>query len=141
MQFFVDVDLSEADPFGLTVGRFYERHPTGMFLANGSVSADNYYESSRWDNSQIVGKHQAAKVVASWTHGAHIIGAVPNFDTETLDTLLRRHQHLPGARTTSAARGGQAHRTRRCPLGARPLRRGDGQINRRLHPFASNRLS
>jgi hypothetical protein len=27
IQFFVDVDLSLADPFGLSIGKFYERHP------------------------------------------------------------------------------------------------------------------
>ena len=29
----VDVDLSKADPFGLRVGRFYDRHPYGQYLA------------------------------------------------------------------------------------------------------------
>jgi len=33
--FFVDIDLSTADPFGLRVGRFYDRHPLGP---NGDTS-------------------------------------------------------------------------------------------------------
>jgi len=95
LQFFVDVDLSNADPFGLSVGRFYQRHPTGKFVSGGEVSPEVYYESNPRDNGHIVGKHQAAKVVASWTHGAHIVGAVPSFDTISLDALLRKHEHIP----------------------------------------------
>lgn len=86
MSFFVDIDLSAADPFGLKVGRFYERHPRGRMLSDdpsfkGGVSMSN--ESA------------AAERVARWTHGAILVGAVPNFDTETLAPLLRRNGLLP----------------------------------------------
>ena len=37
----------------------------------------------------------AAKVVAAWTHGAHIVGAVPNFDAEVLASLLRYNGLTP----------------------------------------------
>jgi DNA polymerase III epsilon subunit-like protein len=86
-QFFVDVDLSVADPFGLSIGCFYERHPWGMYLA-GNNSVD-------WDDSLVKSRYEAAEIVAHRTHGAHIVGAVPNFDTEVLDRLLRAHGLIP----------------------------------------------
>lgn len=83
LSFFVDVDLSEADPFGLSVGRFYERHPHGQFLSSQSAP------------KRAVSRAQAAERVATWTHGAHLVGAVPNFDAETLAPLLRAHGMIP----------------------------------------------
>ena len=85
LQFFVDVDLAGADPFGLAVGRFYERHPQGQFL------------SGRFDQraEKAYNRHQAAADVARWTHGAHVVGAVPNFDTEVLAKLLRSQLLIP----------------------------------------------
>jgi hypothetical protein len=83
-QFFVDVDLSLADPFGLNVGGFYERHPYGRYLAGHSAAAPRSGVST-------VTQYEAARKVARWTHGAHIVGAVPNFDTEVLGKMLRAH--------------------------------------------------
>lgn len=86
LQFYVEVDLSEADPFGLSVGKFYERHPQGRWLSDRmTVPADP--EPCR--------VHLAAELVAQWTHGAHVIGAVPSFDTISLDALMRDHGLLP----------------------------------------------
>lgn len=86
IQFFVDVDLRDADPFGLKVGGFYERHPVGRYLSGLEPGAP---EGSTWSQAS------AAEMVAVWTHGAHIVGAVPNFDTESLDKLLRAFGRLP----------------------------------------------
>lgn len=86
--FFVDVDLDQADPFGLSVGRFYERHPIGRWLALPDWPTPTI-------GRDFVEKRAAANTVAQWTHGAHIVGAVPNFDTETLDPLLREHGLIP----------------------------------------------
>jgi hypothetical protein len=86
-QAFVEIDLSTADPFGLRVGRFYDRHPFGKAL------------SAPLGDATLAGPttsaYDAAFRVARMTHGAHIVGAVPNFDTETLDPLLREHGLLP----------------------------------------------
>lgn len=84
-QAFVEIDLSAADPFGLRVGRFYERHPFGRLVSTGDDGGvgDALYPT------------QAAINVAQLTHGAHIVGAVPNFDTETLAPLLRGHGLIP----------------------------------------------
>lgn len=81
--FFVDVDLFQADLFGLNVGRFYERHPLGRELSEGVIA------------EMSVSRAEAAKRIATWTHKAHIVGAVPNFDTETLAPLLREHGLIP----------------------------------------------
>jgi hypothetical protein len=88
--FFVDVDLSAADPFGLSVGRFYERHPHGQYLSGRSNTPGG---KSITDEPLTV--IDAAHEVARMTHGAHIVGIVPNFDTETLDPLLRAHGLIP----------------------------------------------
>ncbi|MEV6219836.1 hypothetical protein [Nocardia sp. NPDC051833] len=87
--FFVDIDLTTADPFGLKVGRYYDRHPMGRYLSGVDSQPPRHRES------QTLYEASAALTVARWTHGAHIVGAVPNFDTEVLAMLLRRNGHLP----------------------------------------------
>lgn len=89
IRFFVEIDLSTADPFGLRVGRFYSRHPLGRYLSDvgcRSVPTDGLHYLAAVD---------AAHAVARWTHGAHIVGAVPNFDSEVLASLLRAHGLTP----------------------------------------------
>ncbi len=86
--FFVEIDLSTADPFGLKVGRFYDRHPMGRVLAE--------LDEHQWDSEvDYYPEYRAALAVARWTHGAHIVGMVPNFDTEVLANLLRAQQLTP----------------------------------------------
>lgn len=100
--FFVDVDLSNADPFGLKIGGFYDRHPKGIQLATGHfptmvIHGDRASSGSKsWVvPAEPVTRARAALHVAEWTHGAHLVGAVPNFDAETLAPLLREHGLLP----------------------------------------------
>ncbi len=92
LSFYVEVNLSKADPIGLSVGRFYERHPDGRLLSGcagiGQTSPDP-------DRQGLVSRDRAARSVATWTHGAHLVGAVPNFDAETLAPLLREHRYTP----------------------------------------------
>lgn len=83
---FVPVDLSNADLFGLDVGKFYERHPTGRYLS-GRVRAEE--EQILWD------AYSVAVEVARMTHGARFIGAAPSFDAEVLGDFLRKHGLLP----------------------------------------------
>ena len=86
---FVDIDLSTADPFGLRVGRFYDRHPLGRVIA-GVRHCD-----SPTPPVPMVEPGKAAHTVARMTHGAHLVGAVPNFDAEIFDRLLREHGLCP----------------------------------------------
>jgi hypothetical protein len=88
--FFVEIDLSTADPFGLKVGRFYDRHPLGRSLARVGATLP-----APDDKGGYLYGFSAAVTVAQWTHGAHIVGAVPNFDTEVLTNLLRANQLAP----------------------------------------------
>jgi hypothetical protein len=75
-----DVDLSNADPFGLKVGGFYER--AARYGAPGP--------GTRVSTEALV-----ARRVEEWTRGAHLVGAVPNFDADCLDKMLRRHLLIP----------------------------------------------
>lgn len=78
---FVDIDLSTADPFGLRIGGFYDRHPYGQHLSGRR-------ETYGLATASTVSTLTVAEEVARITHGAHIVGAVPNFDTEVLGALL-----------------------------------------------------
>lgn len=92
IQFFLDIDLSTADPFGLKVGGFYDRHPLGQWLSGVSTARPMVgvkREDSVWS------LRDAADTIARWTHGAHVIGAVPNFDTEVIGGLLRSQGLIP----------------------------------------------
>jgi hypothetical protein len=91
ISFFVTIDLSTADPFGLRVGRFYDRHPTGRVISG----LDEFNPVASWADPAFKNREEAAYLVARMTHGAHIVGAVPNFDTEILATLLREHGLCP----------------------------------------------
>jgi hypothetical protein len=79
-----DVDLSNADPFGLNIGRFYERHVSyregPRFRLNSGEQEVKFCEEK-----------EAAWRVEQVTRGAHLVGAVPSFDAATLDPMLRRH--------------------------------------------------
>lgn len=70
-----DLDLGNADPFALKVGRFYERHPD-----YGDMTQREEY---------------ALREVEKLTRGAHLVGAVPNFDAEVLAARMRAHGILP----------------------------------------------
>lgn len=84
--FYVGIDLSTADPFGLRVGRFYERHPFGRTLAGHDGPSED---------RPVLDPTNAAVQVARMTHGAHLVGAVPNFDAEVLASLLRANHLTP----------------------------------------------
>ena len=74
-----DVDLSNADPMGLKVGGFYERH--------------TQYGYS--DGTRAMSEGLVAESLERFTRGAHLVGVVPSFDAETFDDMLRRHGRIP----------------------------------------------
>ena len=97
--FYVEIDLSTADPFGLQVGRFYDRHPLGLTITRSGHPL-NWNVSLRDpqglpSSTKLYTRERAAQIVARMTHGAHLVGAVPNFDTEVFDRLLRDHGLCP----------------------------------------------
>lgn len=73
-----DLDLGNADPFALKVGRFYERHPQ---VRGGDAGALSERAMLEW--------------VERCTRGAHLLGAVPNFDADVLDRRMRAYGIAP----------------------------------------------
>lgn len=67
-----DLDLDHADPVGLAIGRFQQRHPG--IAGNPRCGSDEI----------LCSEAQAARIVAQWTARATIFGVVPHFDTECL---------------------------------------------------------
>lgn len=98
--FYVDMDLSTADPFGLKIGRFYDRHPQGRWFAKLGGPIDyptpSSYSGGESNPTGLLSRRHAALVVAQWTHAATIIGMCPNFDTECLSWMLQEHGLTPG---------------------------------------------
>lgn len=88
-------NLDKADPFALDIGKFWERYPVESLTAQ----TFNMYE---WSRSFMM-----------MTKGAHIVGAVPDFDVYRLDKLLKRygcrmfnHYHLVCVENLVAGRYG-----------------------------------
>jgi DNA polymerase III epsilon subunit-like protein len=69
---------------------FLQHDPTRCAQLPASFRADHV---SRWPGlGGYVLREQAAEQIAEFLHDRpHIVGAVPNFDTERLSLLLRRH--------------------------------------------------
>lgn len=85
---FVDINLSTADPFGLKVGGFYDRHPLGQAISEAWRDDEDH-------KRRVETEREAAFKVAQITHGAHLVGAVPHFDAEVLANLLRANGLTP----------------------------------------------
>ncbi len=83
-QWFVDLDdldLGNADPRALDIGRFHERHPN-------AVSGERYIGDThpeRW----VMGR------VEFLTRRAIVLGSVPSFDTDVLGRRMRAHGLCP----------------------------------------------
>jgi len=78
-----DLDLGNADVMSLKIGRFYTRHP--QFDPNRTAMC-----GVNIHREQVV-----LREVEQWTRGAHIVGAVPNFDTEVLGARMRANGICP----------------------------------------------
>lgn len=76
-----DLDLGNADPASLKIGRFYDRHPefTGRLATEPAA----------------LGERKVLQQVESLTRGAHLIGAVPSFDAEVLSNRMRANGICP----------------------------------------------
>ncbi len=76
---FLYVNLDKADLIALNIGRYFERHPTMLAkskptdITNGTAFAREFFKLSI---------------------GAHIVGAVPDFDTRFLSRILKRNNLL-----------------------------------------------
>lgn len=77
-----DLDLGNADLMSLKIGRFHERHP-------------QYRYGQETHTLLVVKEADAFRAVEELTRGAHLVGAVPNFDTEVLGNRMRAHGICP----------------------------------------------
>jgi|SRR5882672_12079327 len=88
-QFFIDyIDLSDADPFGLKVGHFWERYP------GRAVNGDPRQRVNARHDRTLISEDDAAERIAEMTADAIWVGAVPSFDEETTAKLLRRNGYI-----------------------------------------------
>lgn len=102
-------ELSTADPYGLRVGRFYERFDrSNLRYEIGHSWCVNH------PDADVVGDHQYGGSIAAdlgeLLDGATIVGAVPDFDDAMLGRFLREsghgapswHYHLVDVETLAA---------------------------------------
>lgn len=82
-----DLDLGNADPASLRIGRFHERHPD--------------YRGADWDGENSHPEAYVLGEVEKLTRDAHLVGAVVSFDADVLGTRMRAsgicpswHYHL-----------------------------------------------
>jgi len=76
-----DLDLDHADPAGLAVGRFHDRHPA--------------FGATLGPDEHLLSEHDATEIVDEWSAGAEIFGIRPRFDTDTLASAFDRHGKTP----------------------------------------------
>jgi hypothetical protein len=77
-----DLDLGNADLIALNIGRFFERHPQARLDREPEVT--EYCDES-----------DAMRELEAITRGAHLIGAVPNFDADVYAARMRAHGICP----------------------------------------------
>ena len=76
------VSMAKADPIGLGIGRFHQRHPSGNNPSD--VSDDNLTNSGRFITEFL-----------QLTDGQHLAGAVVSFDEERLRRMAWDHGFQP----------------------------------------------
>lgn len=82
---YLPVDLTRADPMGLRVSGYHDRHPAG-YGSDADLSGGGSVHSP----------FGFAAEFCHLTYQAHIVGAVPSFDDERLRKLLSKHGYAPG---------------------------------------------
>lgn len=76
-----ELDLGNADVMSLKIGGFYDRHPQYKYNGGGEVYAR--VEADAMGDVEFL------------TRGAHLVGAVPNFDADVLSARMRAHGICP----------------------------------------------
>jgi DNA polymerase III epsilon subunit-like protein len=77
-----DLDLGNADPKSLAIGRFYERHPFGIAKRT---------ETTPFATAECTVMLEVERI----TRGAHLVGAVVSFDADVLGKRMRAHGICP----------------------------------------------
>lgn len=76
-----DLDLGNADVMSLKIGRFYDRHP--------QIAAEHL------SSPAVRREDDAMRQIERLTRGAHLVGAVPNFDADVLSARMRANGICP----------------------------------------------
>jgi len=83
---FPDLDLGNADLMSLKIGRFFERHPQAQM---------DVILTSAFGRLPFYSEFGVLHEVEQLTRGAHLVGAVPNFDADVLGQRMRAHGICP----------------------------------------------
>jgi len=101
-QWFVQVDLWEADPTSLNIGGYYTRHPNPYNIDGAMLGEQKVFT---W--------RDLGPIVAEIMRDAIVVGAVPWFDTDGIAQPLQQrgliptwHYHLVDVETLAAGRLG-----------------------------------
>lgn len=78
------IDLSEASPASLKIGRFYDRYDMRHTQTPVMMPPNPYVHPA-----------SVAYAVERMTRGAHLVAAVPSFEDTSLAPLLKRHRLAP----------------------------------------------
>lgn len=89
-RWWLPVDLAQADPFALEIGKFHERHPHGYSYRAGEDVPD-----AAFIDHGLMEPAAFALQFSVLTFRKHIAGAVVSFDAERLARLLRSHGRSP----------------------------------------------
>lgn len=83
---FLHVSIPRADPIALDIGKFWDRHPFGI-----SYSKTEKKAAALETSNESAFAHEFFKL----SYRAHIVGAVPDFDTYRLAPILRSNGLIP----------------------------------------------
>lgn len=89
-RWWLPVDLTKADPVALKIGQFFDRRPDENRTWHGALQwAPGSGGREKGDVREV------AATLMELTAGAHLVGAVPSFDTAFLAPLLRAYGCCP----------------------------------------------
>jgi DNA polymerase III epsilon subunit-like protein len=89
MLMLTEEEMARADPIGLAIGRFHERHPQGNVGPPVLGAGLTVYGAAPTD------RNAWARQFGRLTHGAHLCGALGSFDEERLRRFLLRYGVQP----------------------------------------------
>lgn len=96
----IEVDLGKADPFSLNIGKYYERfgengewEPQDLYVDDIHVATYNEIPTK---GEVVSDPFTAAKLIADFTRGTHLVGNCISFDAERMERFLRAWEQCPG---------------------------------------------
>lgn len=90
------VDLARADLIALNIGHFHQRRHSHFLRAPAGPQREHGVVKVSAEPATVQTLEDWCQAFARLTWGAHLIGAIPSFDSERLERLLRRNGACPG---------------------------------------------